>query len=266
MHLKFYAPTLFKISRLSRDQFPVNFSFNRSSRTDSGVSCMPRVACFSFIVAFSFSASAFVDISHAIQTRDRVSNAFQNGQRSSVANGKAGKKKVIGSVARQANKPHVTRAKLVTSANPELRIRYNLQIGENASYLREGDDKHAYVVLAVIDSTTVMLRHDGHPRMVRLLGLDQTIENDRQNIKKLEKLLLGQLVFIDFDDSLAQRDSDGTMVVYMFRFKDKLFVNQEMIQSGHALAAQNYPYTFSRLFTWAQKKSQDAKNGFWGEN
>ena len=80
----------------------------------------------------------------------------------------------------------------------------------------------------------------------------------------LGNLLGGEYVHLKYDPSLAEKDEEGTVLAYLYRAPDGLFVNLEAIRQGFALAPRDYEFKHSKTFNYYEEKAQADLKGFWG--
>ena len=128
------------------------------------------------------------------------------------------------------------------------------------------------VVTEVVDGDTLHVRLGHTVEKVRLIGID-TPETHKPNTpvecfgkeatKALERLLpRGTPVYLERD--AEARDRYGRLLAYVYRSKDRLFINLEMTRAGFA-ASYTYPPNVAHAdeFVAAAGDARDAGRGLW---
>lgn len=128
-------------------------------------------------------------------------------------------------------------------------------------------------VVEVIDGDTVVLRLNKRTETVRLIGIDtpETVHPTKpvECFGPEASAYLGSLLPQDTDVRILRdieaRDYYDRLLLYVFRESDNLFINQHMVETGHAIA---YPFepntTFARTFAAISHSARTAKVGLWG--
>ena len=127
-----------------------------------------------------------------------------------------------------------------------------------------------YEVSHVADGDTVDIEKEGIKVRVRLLGINspESVAKDRkvecygkESALYMKELVLGKKVSIKLDSLKPEKDDYGRVLAYLWR-EDGLFINQNMIESGHAYeyTYKSEKYKFQSEFKIGQKL---AENG-WG--
>ena len=118
--------------------------------------------------------------------------------------------------------------------------------------------KNKYFVQRVIDGDTFVIENK---ERVRLIGIDTPEKGEPcyfEAKKKLEDLILDEKVVLKKD--ISERDRYHRLLRYTY--KNKLFVNLEMIESGYAHAS---PYTpdikYKEIFKKAEHEAKKQKIG-----
>jgi micrococcal nuclease len=138
---------------------------------------------------------------------------------------------------------------------------------EGASRARQG----AAQVLRVVDGDTVQVRVEGRHERVRYIGID-TPESVRPGApvqcfaKRASafnaRLVAGERVRLVSD--AERRDRHGRLLAYVYRVRDGLFVNAELVRRGYARTLTIPPNVshaaeFGRLAAAARRKGR----GLW---
>ena len=128
-------------------------------------------------------------------------------------------------------------------------------------------------VESVIDGDTIKVTMDSGAETVRLVGIDtpETVDPNRpeqcygaEASDYLESLLpAGTPVTLVLD--IEARDSYGRLLAYVMRSGDKMFVNWEMVASGHASALFIEPNRFYEgALSAAETRARSTGLGLWG--
>jgi endonuclease YncB( thermonuclease family) len=129
----------------------------------------------------------------------------------------------------------------------------------------------AHRVVRVDDRFLVTLLIDGVETPVRMVGVDPPLVATGEGLPKppeearqfIENLLAGELVYLDRDPILAQKDAEGNLVAYLYRAPDKLLINLELIRQGYGLVAEDYKFRFEQAFLAQEQKARAARRGIW---
>ncbi|HUT60835.1 MAG TPA: thermonuclease family protein [Phycisphaerae bacterium] len=134
-------------------------------------------------------------------------------------------------------------------------------------------DSTAHKVTDVGDNYVVTLDVNGEKTAVRLLGVApvQTGGNggrpmpfSRIASRFLRNMLIGEYVYLEYDDNVADQDADGQTVAYVYRAPDGLFVNLEVVRQGFGLTATDYGFEEKATFQTYEQKAQADDKGIWG--
>lgn len=148
----------------------------------------------------------------------------------------------------------------------------NISISEKESIkiIRE-----EYLVKKVIDGDTIIIADQNKEELVRLIGVDtpeidyQTKKSEcfaDQAKKEAENLLANKKVFLEVDNSQANRDKYDRLLRYVFLENNTNF-NQWLIENGLAkeYTFKNSKYKYQTEFKQAEKLARENKVGLWGE-
>lgn len=128
-------------------------------------------------------------------------------------------------------------------------------------------------VVDVVDGDTVVLRINNHTETVRLIGIDtpetvhptKPVECFGPEASTYLDSLLPRDTKVRISRDVEARDYYDRLLLYVFRESDNLFINQHMVETGHAVA---YPFapntTFARTFAAMSHDARAAKVGLWG--
>jgi micrococcal nuclease len=117
---------------------------------------------------------------------------------------------------------------------------------------------------------------NGHAETVRLIGVDTPeIKDPRKPVEHFareasqytSRLLKEQRVRLEIQATPTSRDRYGRVLAYVFREKDNLLVNKEIILQGYGHAYTKYPFDTARMeeFREVERSARVAKRGLWVE-
>ena len=115
-------------------------------------------------------------------------------------------------------------------------------------------------VINVIDCEMIALEYNGVPTAVKLLGVNAS------GIKTkvfLNNLLLGECVWVKFDETGPKKDRNGRLLAYFYRTPEGLFVNQEIIRQGYGRTNSLLTFKHKEIFLKYEKRAKDVKKGIW---
>jgi len=116
----------------------------------------------------------------------------------------------------------------------------------------------AYRVLLVMGGDTVVIKSDSGGVALKVRG----VEANREEAKVfLRSLLKRESVYLVYAPQGA-RDWAGHLSAYLFRVRDKLFVNHEIVSRGFGVTNRDSgPHT--RLFSVIEESARSQKRGLW---
>jgi micrococcal nuclease len=129
-------------------------------------------------------------------------------------------------------------------------------------------------VVRVVDGDTIVVQHEGKPQTVRLIGVDTPEEVDprkpvqyyaKEAARFTAEITLNQQVRLEVQESPQSRDRYGRLLAYVFRQRDNLFINKEIIKQGFGFAYLKYPFDPQRMqdFRAAEQEARENKRGLW---
>ncbi|NTU99441.1 YHYH domain-containing protein [Candidatus Falkowbacteria bacterium] len=169
----------------------------------------------------------------------------------------------------------VDQAKEISRINDE-RVKRENADGELSAPIvdKQGNESPYYKVVKVVDGDTVDVLIDGQTKRLRLIGINtpETVDPrkpvecfGKEASANAKKLLSGQEVSLEADDSQDSQDKYGRLLRYV-RTKDGLFYNLEAIKQGYAYEyTYDIPYKYQKEFKAAQAEAQAAKVGLWAD-
>jgi micrococcal nuclease len=131
--------------------------------------------------------------------------------------------------------------------------------------------RDTFAVVKVVDGDTVRVQRGKRTATVRLIGVD-TPETMHPN-KPVERygkeasaftrrLLLGERVRLEYDQQ--RRDRYGRTLAYVYRERDGLFVNAEIIRRGYGHADTRFPFRHLDEFRRLEREARQKRRGLWG--
>lgn len=128
-------------------------------------------------------------------------------------------------------------------------------------------------VIEVIDGDTVKLRIGKQTEIVRLIGIDtpetvhptKPVECFGPEASAHLKNILPKDTEVLVQRDVEARDYYHRLLLYLYRASDELFVNQHMVETGHAIPYPFEPNTaYSRTFAAIGNAARTAAVGLWG--
>lgn len=142
----------------------------------------------------------------------------------------------------------------------------------------QNSDKKLYDVLEVVDGDTVKISEIG---TLRLIGIDtpetkdpRLVDKDNKRIvqcfgkeasENAKKLLNGQKVYLEFDETHARTDKYQRTLAYVF-LENGYFYNLEAVKNGFAHSYKSFPHPKLDEFNSAENGARNGKIGFWADN
>jgi micrococcal nuclease len=131
-------------------------------------------------------------------------------------------------------------------------------------------------VIRIVDGDTIVVQVNGHAETVRLIGVDTPeIKDPRKPVEHFAReasqftssLLKSQRVRLEIQAAPTSRDRYGRLLAYVYRERDNLLVNNEIILQGYGHAYVKYPFDPARMeeFREAERSARIAKRGLWVE-
>ncbi len=137
----------------------------------------------------------------------------------------------------------------------------------------ESEQRSAYTVTKVVDGDTIQVRRGEVSETVRLLGIDtpETVHPSkpvacygREASARLQVLVEGSAVLLEYDDSQGMRDKYGRMLAYVY-LTDGTQVNLLLLREGFAYEyTYRTPYRYQMTFRSAERRAREAGLGLWG--
>jgi micrococcal nuclease len=79
----------------------------------------------------------------------------------------------------------------------------------------------------------------------------------------LKELLAGERVLLVSDPGSAEVDRYGRRLAYVYRARDGLFVNLEIVRQGFGHAYTEFPFSRMEEFRRAEREAREAGRGLW---
>ncbi len=128
------------------------------------------------------------------------------------------------------------------------------------------------VVERVVDGDTIVVEVDGRRETVRLIGIDtpETVKPDAPvecfgpEASAATGALLPPGTPIRLERDVEARDDYDRLLAYVYRAADALFVNLELVRTGHAVLL-TFPPNVARVdeFVDASRDANTAARGLW---
>ena len=128
-------------------------------------------------------------------------------------------------------------------------------------------------VVRVVDGDTVVVDVAGRRETVRLIGVD-TPETKKPNTpvqcygpeaSAFTTSLLPPGTAVRLERDVEPRDAYDRLLAYVYRTADDLFVNLELVRTGHAVTLEFPPNTTNaRRFAAAAADAEQHDRGLWG--
>lgn len=129
-----------------------------------------------------------------------------------------------------------------------------------------------YKVTKVTDGDTIHINMDGNDEVVRLIGINtpETVDPRRpiqcfgkEATARLQKIVGGEIVRLEYDDSQGLRDSYQRLLAYIY-LEDGEMVNRKMIAEGYAYEyTYMTPYKYQKEFRQLQTFARSTERGLW---
>jgi len=125
----------------------------------------------------------------------------------------------------------------------------------------------------VIDGDTIEIRINKRSEVVRLIGIDtpetvhptKPVECYGPEASAYLSTLLPEGTDVHVVRDQEGRDYYGRLLLYVFRASDNLFVNQHMVETGHAVPYPFEPNTaYARTFAASGHTARASNLGLWG--
>ncbi|HXI11156.1 MAG TPA: thermonuclease family protein [Thermoanaerobaculia bacterium] len=133
----------------------------------------------------------------------------------------------------------------------------------------------AHVVVRVSDGDTIVIRREGQkPSTVRLVGVDapevdgpykRSEPGGDRSKAFVQSLLAGQSVYVEFDPAQGTTDKHGRQLAYVYRARDCLLVNGEIIRQGYGESYRRFRYRDKELFARYEREARSDRRGLWKE-
>ena len=128
----------------------------------------------------------------------------------------------------------------------------------------------AYRVLKVIDGDTIKIDFKGKSETVRLIGVDtpETVHPNKpvepfgpEASSFLKNMLKGESVYLRFGEE--KRGKYGSLLAYIYRAPDAIFVNLEIVRQGYERSYRQFPRKHLEIFNNYEKIAREVGKGLW---
>lgn len=126
-------------------------------------------------------------------------------------------------------------------------------------------------VVEVIDGDTIVVKIAGKNETVRYIGIDTPETKDprkpvqcfgKASTEEHKRILKDKVVRLEGDPTNTDRDVYKRLLRYVY-LEDGTFVNQHMVQSGHAFAYTVFPNSKLEEFRTWEKEARENNRGLW---
>lgn len=120
-------------------------------------------------------------------------------------------------------------------------------------------------VLEVTTGSTLVVRLNGEPTTVRLIGTFVPSQGwgAEEALGFSGRLLAGEAVYLEYEADWPLRDRQGRTWAYVYRAPDGLFVNLELVRQGYARLSAPEPFAYQALLREYELRAQEARKGLW---
>jgi endonuclease YncB( thermonuclease family) len=121
-------------------------------------------------------------------------------------------------------------------------------------------------VTRIVDENTLLIQIEGRNTRYDLLGLTTTALSKNQRelcADTLNRFLLTEHVYIQLDP-LGEYTPANRRAAYIFRARDTLCINLELVRDGYARHADTAMSIHQDAFEHAQQRARSLKLGIWG--
>jgi micrococcal nuclease len=128
----------------------------------------------------------------------------------------------------------------------------------------------SYVVMQVKSGTEIVVKIDGKPTTVRLLGIDTPQPDPKAEVDTLSptralrhQVAVGDKVRLSTEDGSTASADGHHLVAQVYRASDGLWLNRDMIEKGYAATDPNQSNSEQAAFQAAEAKAKAEKVGMW---
>ena len=128
----------------------------------------------------------------------------------------------------------------------------------------------AHRVLKVVDGDTIKIDFKGKSETVRLIGVDtpETVHPNKsvefygkEASAFLKNMLKGESVYLRFGEE--KRGNYGSLLAYIYRAPDAIFVNLEIVRQGYGRSYRQFPHKHLQIFNNYEKIAREVRKGLW---
>lgn len=130
-----------------------------------------------------------------------------------------------------------------------------------------------YAVLHVSDGDTIVVRGEGRkPVTVRLIGVDAPeVDGPYRRAEPFGaeardfagSLLNGQPVYLESDPEQGVRDKHGRVLAYVYRARDCVLINGEIIRQGYGESYRRFRFRHREQFARYEQEARKGRRGLW---
>lgn len=131
-----------------------------------------------------------------------------------------------------------------------------------------------FKVLRVLDDSSIVMACDSGERVVQLAGVKacelpesskSLARRDADASAYIKRLVADTQVAVQVDDSNRTEDESSRTRVFLYRFPDGLFVNNELVKQGYAQADAKQVSDHTDEFEQAEQQARTARRGLWSD-
>jgi micrococcal nuclease len=136
-------------------------------------------------------------------------------------------------------------------------------------------DTSIFEVVDVVDGDTFKFLNENEVVTARLVGIDTPEKNHPQKdvecfaieaSKELERLILGNKVYLEFDSEQGETDRYGRLLVHVWLDdRNGIFINKYLVENGYARAYRSSLSTYLEEIIKLESIAKDDNRGLWGD-
>ncbi len=154
-----------------------------------------------------------------------------------------------------------------------LSVYRGLTLQQQSSAKQSSTEVGQYRVEHVVDGDTIEVRIDGRMQKIRLIGMDTPeVVDPRKTVQcfgreasaQAHRLLEGQVVRLEYDVQVGERDKYNRLLGYVFLIDGTNYA-EKMIREGyaHEYTYQGQAYKYQATYKAAEAEAEATGRGFW---
>lgn len=120
-----------------------------------------------------------------------------------------------------------------------------------------------YQVVGIVGGDTIVIDANNQRTKVKMIGITPAEKYSGQLATFTKNLLRGETVCIIKDPNQNEPNNAETMLGYVYRAPDGLFVNAEIIRQGYGRADKTAAFKYSAEFQQLEKFARERGKGIW---